>query len=257
MLLLNSIAKKLSIWNWRNKIVSSLITVCRTVTVMLRTAAIAMAATATVTTITAITLPLLILAMPPTPPRVTIAIPLTAVLVPPATVEVGTVRVVAITVARVAKEEDITVAKVAKEAMVEEETRVAPFTTVGVVVPRSTPPMRTVVTMAVVPEVLLVTETRTDMAVLDTERRTAVAVAVEEVIMVMERLTAVAVEVFTTLFESFFLHVCIWSTNKSKAKITILFLSSNEEETMFPVYVFIHSSPTRYGTSNSYKKVTH
>jgi len=194
--------------------VSSLITVCRTVTAMLLTVAIAMAvATATGTTITAIAPPLLIPAMPPTPPRVTIAIPLTVVLVPPATVEVGTVRVVAITVARVAKEEDITVAKVAKEAMVEEETRAAPFTTVEAVPPPSTPPMRTVVTM-----VLVVTETRTAMAVLDTERRTAVAVAVEEVIMVTERLTAVAVEDLTTLFKSLFLHVCSWSTNKSKTQ---------------------------------------
>merc|ERR1712194_916501 len=121
-------------------------------------------------------------------------------------------------VARVAKEEDITVAKVAKEAMVEEETRVAPFTTVGVVAPRSTPPMRTAVTMAVVPEVLVVTETHTAMAVLDTERRTAVAVAVEDVIMVTERLTAVAMEGFTTLFKSFFLHVCMWLTNKPRTQ---------------------------------------
>merc|ERR1719491_1777255 len=108
-------------------------------------------------------------------------------------------------VARGVKEEDITVARVGKEdTTVEEETRATPFTTVEAVPPRSTPPIRTVVTMAVVPEVLLVTETRTAMAVLDTERRTAVAVAVEEVIMVTERLTAVAA---VTLFKSFFLHM--------------------------------------------------
>merc|ERR1719491_1722478 len=126
-------------------------------------------------------------------------------------------------VARVVKEEDIMVARVAKEdTTVEEATEATPFTTVEAVPPRSTPPIRTGVTMAVpvVAEVLVVTETRTAMAVLDTGRRTAVAVAVEEVIMVTERLTAVAavLEGFTTLFKSFFLHVCIWSTNKSKTQ---------------------------------------
>jgi len=193
--------------------VSSLITVCRTVTAIMRTVAIAIAvATATpiaipttTTTITAMSPPLLIPDIPPTPTLVTIAIPLTSVPVPPVTVEVATVRVVAITVARVEKED-----------MVEEETRATPFTTVEAVPPRSTPPIHTVVTMAVVPEVLLA-----DMAVLDTERRTAVAVAVavEEVIMVTERLTAVAavLEGFTTLFKSFFRHV-VNETNKSKTQ---------------------------------------
>mmetsp|Transcript_52604 Transcript_52604/g.59739 ORF Transcript_52604/g.59739 Transcript_52604/m.59739 type:complete len:202 (+) Transcript_52604:397-1002(+) len=196
MLLLNSIAKKLSIWNWRNKIVSSLITVCRTVTAMLLTVAIAMAvATATpfaipttTTTITVIALPLLIPDMPPTPPLVTIAIPLTVVPAPPATVEVVTVRVVAITVARVVKEEDITVAKVAKEATVEEETQAAPFTTVGAVPPPSTPPIRTGVTMAVA-EI--------------TATRTAMVVAMEEAVIIMGTARRTTITGVATLFDSF------------------------------------------------------
>jgi len=176
--------------------VSSRITVCRTVMAMLRTVAIAMAvATATpfaipttTTTITVIALPLLIPDMLLTPPLVTIAIPLTVVLVPPATVEVVTVRVVAITVARVVKEEAITVAKVGKEDTVEEETRAAPFITVGAVPPLSTPPIRTGVTMAVA-EI--------------TARRTAMAVAMDETVIIMAMARRTTITGVATLFDSF------------------------------------------------------
>merc|ERR1712194_593402 len=125
--------------------------------------------------------------MPPTPPLVTIAIPLTVVLVPPATVEVATVRLVAITVARVGKEEDITVARAGKEDTVEEETRVAPFITVGAVPPLSTPPIRTGVTM--------------DVA--DTARRTAMAVAMDETVIIMGTARRTTITGVATLFDSF------------------------------------------------------
>merc|ERR1712194_1007609 len=156
--------------------------------------------------------------MPPTPPLVTIAIPLTVVPVPLATVEVVTVRVVAITVARVGKEEDITVAKVAKEDTVEEETRVAPFTTVGAVPPLSTPPIRTGVTM--------------DVAEI-TATRTAMAVAMDETVIIMGTARRTTITGVATLFDSFL-------SSRGQRINNQRSLSFDEEGILFHVYVFMH-----------------